>query len=246
MKSIGFSEIVSIDPFSTSVGTALEMQLGEVFTADSRIFRYALASSAGVNPGKLGLAPAPKTNHHNNTAIASAAGTYTPTFTIGATAVVANEYVEGYVMVNVTPDVGRTYKIAKLDAVSSSGTANPTLSEPIVTAWTTATRVSLVHNPYSNVVEAASATRRGAGVPLVATSSSASTCYFAQTRGTASVLADQTIALGSRLGPSASVAGAVVADSGTYTTSVVTTPVGVASIMAGVDTEYRPVFLTLD
>lgn len=245
MRSTGYPSIVSIDPFSTEASTAQAMQLGDLFWADHRAFRYSLASSSGVSPGKLGLAPAPKANHHNCVAIASALGTTTPTFTLGATAVVASEYNEGYVVVNVTPDVARTYKISNLGAVSSAGTANPTLFDGLLAAWTTSTRVTLVHNQYANVVEAASATRRGAGVAMVSTSSAAA-FYMAQTRGVAGVLADGTIALGSRLGPSASVAGAVVADSSTYGTALITTPVGSASILAGVDTEYRPMFLTID
>ena len=244
MRSTGYPQITPFDAFSIDTSTNETAQLGDIFYADHRTFRYALAGASTVNPGKLGLAPVPKANHANNTAIASAAGTLTPTFTIGATAVVANEYTEGYLVINVTPDVARTYKISYLGAVTSAGTANPTLFEPIVTAWTTATRVSLVHNAYANVVESASATRRAAGVPLV--SATAAAYYYAQTRGVTGVLADQAIALGSRISASPSVAGAVVADNGTYGTALITTPLGSASIMAGVDTEYRPMFLTID
>lgn len=246
MKTSGYPQIVTFDPFSqdTGTGVAETMQLGDLMYADHRVFRYALSGASALGAGKMGLAPAPKTNHHNNTAIASVAGTLTPTFTLGATATVAGEYNEGYVMVNVTPDVGRTYKISNLGLIASGGVATPTLFEPIQTAWTTATRVSLVHNTHANVVESASATRRAAGVPLIAVT--AASYYFAQTRGVASTLADGTIALGSRISASPSVAGAVVADSGTYATALVTTPLGSASVMAGVDTEYRPMFLTVD
>lgn len=244
MKTSGYPQIVTLDPFSQDTSTSETQQLGDQLWADHRIFRYALAGASNLSAGKLGLAPTPKANHHNNTAIASSAGTLTPTFTIGATAVVAGEYNEGYVMVNVTPDVGRTYKISSLGAVTSAGTANPTLFEPIVTAWTTATRVSLVHNTHANVVESAVATKRAAGVPLIAVT--AASYYFAQSRGVASVLADGAIALGSLIGVSGSVAGAVVVNSGTYATALATTQVGQASIMAGVDTEYRPMFLTVD
>lgn len=244
MKTSGYPQIVTVDPFNFDTGGAETMQLGDLLCADHRVFRYAVAGAATLNPGKLALAPVPKVNHHNNTAIASLSGTYTPTFTIGNTAVVAGEYNEGYVMVNVTPDVGRSYKISNLGAVTGSGTANPTLFEPLVTTWSTATRVTLVHNTHSNTVEAASATRRAAGVTMVAATTGS--YYFALTRGVAPVLADGAIALGSRFAASGSVAGAVAIDSGTYATALATVPLGSAAILAGVDTEYRPMFLTLD
>lgn len=248
MKLVGQATILSLDPFSTTNNdaTAQETQsLGELAVlGDGRKFRYAKAGASATAQGKLELAPTPKTNHHNCVAIASVAGTFNPTFTLGATATVADEYDEGLISINVTPDVGREYRISYMGLIASGGTATPTLAEPIVTAWTTATRVSLIHNQWNGVVETASATKRAAGVGLVGLT--AANFGWLQTKGVCSVLNDGTIALGSLIGASGSVAGAVTVNSGTYATALATTQVGQASVMAGVDTEYRPMVLNID
>lgn len=235
--------IMAFDPFSTD-SSAEQHRLGE-FTSisDSREFRYALAGASNISGGKVQQAPTPKTNHHNCTAIASVVGTTTPTFTLGATATVASEYNEGFVITNVTPDVGRTYKVSNMGVIASAGTATPTLFEGLITAWTTATRVNLVHNTYANTVESASTTKRPAGVSMVNVTTL--NYYWGQTRGPASTLADGTIALGSLIVTSGSVAGGVTAISGTWATALATAAVGQATIMAGVDTEYRPMFLNI-
>jgi hypothetical protein len=248
MKLVGQATILSFDPFSSTNNdaTATETQsLGEMVNlGDGRVFRYGKAGASNTGAGKLELAPTPKTNHHNCTAIASAAGTLFPTFTLGATAAVADEYDEGFITINVTPDVGRTYRISYMGAIGSAGTATPTLADPIVTAWTTATRVNLIHNQWNNFVETASATKRAAGVGLIGLT--AANFGWLQTKGVANTLVDQTLALGSLVGASASVAGAVTVNSGTYATALATTQVGQASVMAGVDTQYQPIVLLID
>lgn len=242
--------IIDFDPYNTS--TAQAHELGARFEiSESRSFHYGKNSTAAaLGVGKIGLAPAPKTNHHNMAVQAAAAiGATTVSVTLGATASTAQEYAEGYLTINLTPGQGTVYKVSDQPATSSGQTQTLGLSDPINVALTTSSKANLVHNAWNAVVEAAVATRRAAGVPLVPVAQSTSTVpvyYWAQTNGVASVLADQAITLGARLGCSASVAGAVAADSTTYGTSSLTTPVGVASIMAGVDTEYRPVFLTVN
>jgi hypothetical protein len=104
--------------------------------------------------------------------------------------------------------------------------------------------VTLVHNAHNNFIEGTSQTKRAAGVGLVAAAIGA--FVYLQTRGVAAVLADQAIALGSLLAPSSSVSGAVIADSSTFGTALATTQIGQANILAGVDTEYRPVSLSID
>lgn len=234
--------IVDFDPFSTS--TAQNHALGTSFNnGEGRAYRYAMAGAADLAAGKVGTAPTQKTNHHNCTAIASAAGTKNPTFTLGATAAVDSEYDEGYVTVNVTPDVGRVYKVSHMGAIGSGGTATPTLAEPIVTAWTTATRVNLVHNAWRKTIEGTVSTIRPAGVPMTAVTTL--NYYWAQSRGVAAVLCDTTTTLGAVQKCSGSVAGAVTDQTDNLGASSELT-VGVASIMAGADTEYRPIVLTID
>lgn len=244
MKIESDVRIMDFDPFNTRTEPESTHAAGDsIVLADQRKFRHATVGAVAISPGKLQLAPAQKANHHNAIAIASVLGTTTPTFTLGATAAVANEYNEGYVGVNVTPDVGRVYKVSSMGAVASSGTANPTLFEGIVAAWTTSTRVSLVHNAYNGIVEAAVATRRAAGIPLIALA--IGDFGWVQTKGLASALAGSAVTAGGRLISDSTTAGAVT-DNTDVTTVQTEVQVGWGSVMAGVTGEYRPIVLTID
>lgn len=220
-------------------------QLGQDQFGD--LYRYGLVGGANVSAGKLELAPAPKTTHHNLsvlTAVTADQRLRKVTVTLGATAAVVNEYAGGYVNFNATTPVGQVYRISGHPAANSSATLEVTADHPWVTSISTSSKVTLVHNVWNNVVEAAAQTRRAAGVPMIAMTS-AFYGWF-KTRGVASVLADGAIALGSLIAPSSSVAGAVIAISGTWATALATTLVGQADVLAGVDTEYRAVNLTID
>lgn len=248
--------IIDFDPYNTATlagATVQNHELGaHIDITDGRSFRYAKAGASALGVGKLVTAPAPKVNHHNMAVQAAAAiGATSVAVTLGATATVAQEYAEGYLTINLTPGQGQIFKISDQPATASAGTQTVTLFDPVSVALTTASKANLVHNPYNYGINAAVATTRAVGVPLTPVAASTSITsgqnyFWAQSKGPVAVLADQAIALGSRIGPSASIAGAVVADSGTYTTALATTALGVANIMAGVDTEYRPIFLTID
>lgn len=250
MRLSGISNPIAVfDPFSTtnSDTTAAEQaDLGALIVlGDGRTFRHGKAGGSNVSAGKLQLAPAPKTNHHNCAVTATALGATVVNVTLGATATVADEYDEGFLIVNAGPGVGATYRISYNPVIALSTAGNITLSDPITTtAFTTSTKVNLVHNTWNAFVEAAVQTRRAAGVPLTAIN--ASNYGWVQTRGAASVLADQTIALGSLIAPSASVAGSVIEVSDTFATTKVTNVLGQALIMAGVNQEYRPMWLHID
>lgn len=243
MKMESEAIAIDFDPFKTRLEPEPTMSIGQAIRlADKRVFRHLKVGAANISAGKLQLAPAPKTNHHNCTAIASVIATFDPTFTLGATAAVADEYNEGYLGTNVTPDKGRVYKIARMGAIGSAGTATPHLFEPLVAAWTTATRVSLIHNAFQGVVEAAAITRRGAGVPLV--DLLIGDFGWGQTAGVASVLCDTASTLGAPQ-ISGAVAGSIKDQTDNLGASA-EVQVAVCDIMAGADTEYRPQSLKME
>lgn len=243
MKLTGKPTIIEFDPFATE--SAAAQTIGEpLILGDQRVFRYSKAGAVATSPGKMETAPAPKTQHHNLAVTATAINAVTVNVTLGSTAAAADEYDEGFMSVNVTPAVGQTLKIYYNPAIALSVAGNITLSDPLTVAFTTATKVSLVHNANNGFIEAAVATTRAAGVGLIGAAIGG--FQWLQTGGVSSVLADGTIALGSLIGVSASVAGGVVVNSGTYATALATTQVGQANIMAGVTTEYRPMFLTIN
>ncbi len=247
--------IINFDPFSTQVPQ--QAQLGTLIElADNRAFRYARSGVTALSAGKCGTSPVQKTNHQNQAVQAAAAiGATTVFLTLGSTASVDNEYNEGLLVIGLTPGQGHVYRISNQTAAGSAATQAVTIADPIQVALTTSSKYSLVHNRYNQTVEGTVQTIRPAGVPMTPVTGTVSTPtsatyvpqhYWAQTRGVASVLNDQAIALGSWLTLSASVSGAVIAMSGTYGTALVTPHVGEQTIKVGVDTQYEPVVLTID
>jgi len=234
--------VVSVDPYEqSSLG---QNTLGSRTTAgDAREYTYAKAGASNISKGKLQLSPAQKTNHHNMAVGAAAAiGATEVSVTLGATAAVADEYDEGLLVISVTPGQGQVLRISRNPAIASSGTGTIVLADQLEVALTTSSKANLVHNVANGVVEAAVKTRRAAGVPYI----DITTLQFGwlASRGVAAVLADQTITLGAQLSPSGSVAGAVI-ENADVTAPQAEVIVGQASVMAGVDAEYRPVCLNI-
>lgn len=238
-------QVVDSDFFTTS--TVQQHPLGFRYERNNGdVYRYAKVGASTISRGKIQQAPAPKTNHHNLTlAAAAAAGDTSVTFTLGATASVANEYQEGFLVLNSATDGAFQVRIKDQAAAVSSGSQTLQLFEPLPFALTVAnTKGNLVHNAWNQVIEAATATTRASGVAMVG--GTTGLFMWLKTKGISNVLADGTIALGALIGVSASVAGAVVVNSDTYSTAKLTTQVGQASIMAGVTAEYRPMELRID
>lgn len=210
------------------------------------MYRFAYIGASGISGGKLQLAPAPKANHANKALSEAEALTGDKRLkpTMGATAVVLNEYAGGVLAINDATGEGTTYDILGNKASASNGVADIQIDRNVWEALTTSSEVTPVHNTWNGVVEAAVQTRRAAGVPL--RDFAAGKYGWLKTKGVAATLIDQTIALGSWIVPSASVAGAVIAISGTWTTALLTTFVGFANVVAGVDTEYNPMTLRID
>lgn len=235
--------VIDFNPYKTS--TTQMYMLGTSFKDGEDVYRYAKVGASTITRGKLQTAPAPKTNHHNMAIVnAQAIGDKVVTVTLGATAAVADEYAEGYIAFNDVTTGGFRMRIKTHPAASSSGSLLVTLYEPLPVALTTAsTKATLVHNTYNGIIEGTSQTVRLAGVAQV----TATTGLFlwVMTRGVSPLLADQAISLGAAMSPSTSVSGSVIEVSSTYATAEKTAPVGFAFI-AGVDTEKRPVRLTIE
>lgn len=218
-----------------------EFALGtRVETPDGRAFRYVLAGGTALVAGKLQQAPVEDTAHQNLTiTAASAAGDTTINFTLGASAVTANEYANGYIMVTTTPGQGVQYLIASHPAADSSGTLVVTLSDPIVVALTTSSVIDMVLNPYSViVVNPTTATSTAVGVAVTAIT--ASQYGWIQTGGAACVLADGALAVGQGVVASNGIVGAVEDVASTTQAVVGTCLTGVA------DTEYGAILLNLE
>lgn len=237
---------------TTSLVQAVEQDVHEIseypkaklgdktITADGRVYRYAKAAGTALDAGKLCVAATPVANHENiAVAAAVAVGETTVTATLGATAATAGDYDEGYMVVSDAAGEGITYKIKHSGAADASGVITIELEDAVKVALTTSSEVSLYKNLYKDVVVSATDQADIAvGVPNVAVT--ANYYFWAQTGGMCAVLADEIIAQGSAATIGTGVAGAV------ETVDAVAEPIVGYAVTAAVDTEYRPLRLTLD
>jgi len=209
-------------------------------TADGRVFRYVKAGATALVPGKLYDAPATAANH-SNIAVASAAaiGATTVTVTLGATAATANQYSEGYLVVNDATGEGYTYQIKSHPAADASASLVLTLEDPIKVALTTSSEVTLVHNQYNGVVIHAT-TEVSISVGAAVQAVTATYYGWLQTRGVCSLLCNATtgIGLGVAASDTTNAGGGEISDG-------ILTDIGY-QVAAGVATEYNPVFLNID
>lgn len=171
-------------------------------------------------------------------AFAAAAVGATSVTTTTTVTVDANEYANGYLVVSITPDLGRSYRI-KSHPAASAGTLVITLYDPIVTAWTTDTRADLVANPYSNVIQNPIAPTSNCVGVAVAAIASASYGWIG-TGGIHGTLSDGVTAVGTMVVVSNGTAGAVE-DTASTTQQIV--GVAAAGIASG---ENGAIFWTLD
>lgn len=244
MKLEGIPQILDFDPFAVRTEDEATHTLGEaIVLSDWRIFRYAQVGAAAITRGKLQQAAAPIANHVNMTTVAAALGATIVNVTPGATAGAANLYSEGYLGVNDVDGEGGTYKVKSHPAIVASTAFDVTLFDPIRgVALTANSQTTLVHNAYKNVIESTVNTTRPSGVPV--NNAAISDFCWVQTKGVASVLCDTATTLG------APQMNGAVAGSVTDMTDILGASsqrmVGWADIMAGVDTEYRPITLLID
>lgn len=199
------------------IDTSQMFPLGAVAkTAEGRIFRYVQVGATDLVVGNLIQAPAQVANHQNLAPTAAAAGSVSVTVTLGATAATANQYQGGWAFVSVTPDIGGQYRILSHPAANASATLTLTLEDPIITAWTSSTRVDLVPNPYKNVIVSPT-TVTGSIVGVAVYAVTATNFGWVQTGGVGTILNDAAGALtvGTMCCPSTTVAGAVKAFTGT-------------------------------
>jgi len=238
--------LIANGAFQTSTDTSLETLVGSKWDlSDGREVVLVYNSSAGaVAAGKLLQAPAIIANHQNLAVTAFTAYSNNGnvpakvTITLGATAVTANQYRGGYLLVNDNNGEGQTLKIASHPAADASASLVVTLEDNPTVAITTASEVCLSANPYYNVIVCPT-TLTGAPVGATIYNLPASSYGFAQTSGPLALLNDANTAIGLDVMPSSNTAGAVM----TYVAAT-SSRVG-TSTQAGVSTEYRLVTLQL-
>lgn len=240
MPLSGSAQIFSFDQLNSDA-SASDHRLGDMaHTPDGRKYRFAKAGGTDLVAGTLQQCSAIVANHQNMSLAAAAIGDFSVTVTLGATAATADQYAEGYLIVNDGTGQGHTYLIKDHPAADASATLAVNLYEPIKVALVASgtSQVSLVANPYNGtVIYPTTPTGVAAGVAPFAVDDA--DYYWCQTHGVASVLMDGAPAAGSGLSPSNAVAGAVE-------THVLAQGFVGNALQLGVDTEYNTAFLMID
>lgn len=226
-------------------GSVQKEALGVIGGArDGSVYVYGKAGATAITRGNLVVAEAIVSNHTNKTLAASAVvGDTEVTLNLGATAATADQYQDGYFVVNDATGEGVAYQIAGNGAGASSGTVRIRLYDPLVAALTVSvSEASLIKHPAKDVI-ASTTLSKAVGVANIGQAIAAFGWY--QKEGVASVLQDGNITKGHNCVQSNGTAGAVeiVTDSTAGATDLQEV-VGVA-LETSVSTEHNATFLKI-
>jgi hypothetical protein len=215
------------------LGTKYEDEFGN-------IYRYIKNAAVALNPGQI-VVNADSDADGTNKTVAR-------TYTAGAMeiivdaggAVAEDAFADGTLTVNDATGEGVSVVVSGNTATTGAAEMTVYLAQPLPVALTIdVSEVTLQKSPWDSVViSIADQADMPVGVPNVAIT--ASYYGWVQTRGVCSVLFDEAVAKGLALTIGSSTVGAVEAADGAGEPHV-----GVA-MMAGVDTEYQPAFLSID
>ena len=195
---------------------------------DGRVFRYAKAGSVALVAGNLiqsaALGGADTTVQHDLTPAAAAAGSYTVTVTLKTTAQAKDTFKNGWLAVtdgDAANAMGDLYLIKSHPAADGGAACVITLYEPLKRAITTNSRISLLANIYSGVIQAPATTPTGLAVGVAPTAVPANNYFWLQTWGIANVLIQTATTAGVRVQRDVGAAGAVGKTANTILTEIV-------------------------
>ena len=200
------------------VATTPEHGIGQLArTKDGRIFRYVECGATALVVGNAIQAPAQDTDHDQNTCRVTAIGATALLITTGSGsgALDANEYAEGFAIIDTTPGLGYCYRISDHAAIAAStdGAINLVPEDAIEVALTAASRVTLCQNPYKNVIQHPVTTATNVCVGGAVYPITADRFGWIQSGGVGAALIDQTPAVGQPVTSTASVAGSLAVHS---------------------------------
>lgn len=215
---------------------------GQFDALGGRVFHYASADSTGADRGKLLVSETQDAQHVDlSFQTAPAVGDVQVKVTLGSNAVTADQYKDGWFVVQDATGEGRAYPIEGHAAADASATATFDLKEAIDTAGALAeTNVDLIRNLYSSVqLSVADQADVPVGVAIVAATAS----YFGwvQTWGACAVWHDEADPIGDTLTIGGATAGQVEqADASDEPT------IGLQGPTAAGVADYQLVYLKLD
>ena len=220
---------------------------------DGRVFLYAFSNGA-VGAGKGVQSSIALANQDTDLVPAAAAvGDKSVTLTFGTspnTDVTADQYANGYLLVNDVDGEGHVYRIKGKGAhVAADVSASPAVEiflqdgDTIATALTTSSEVGLVANPYQDVIITPAGAQTARCVGYTACEVADNTYFWAQTWGEAAVFADGTLVIFRPIRVSDGVAGAV--EEYSSQTDAEEQVVGYATNFLAATTEYQFAFLQI-
>lgn len=213
---------------NTTTDASLATLVGAKFRSDDdREFVLVQNGGTALVSGVLIQSPASIGANHTGLTLSTAViGAKQITATLGGTAVTANQYAGGFLVISAGTGAGQTLKIASHPAqATTSGTVVLTLEDPLsVATLTSDSKGSLTLPQYGSangtnvgtsgvVINPVTATGRVIGAtiyPIPASSTTIPTYGFIQTCGPVAVLNDANTAIGLDVMPSSGTAGAVV------------------------------------
>ncbi len=243
MKALsGPTIITELDLYSSS-SIKEGHDLGQIAqTSDGRKFRFCKAVATLVTGDCYSSAGQDSQFQSMAVAVNAAIGATQISVTNGTTAVAANDFDEGYLMVSYGTGIGQSSRILSHTTGASGATIVYTIEDPLKVAITAASsKITVIKNPYDDVViQAVTPVASTAGIAQYAIP----TGYFGwiQTGGPCAALWDASVAAVDTLGvsPSTTTAGAVrVAAAGSEI-------IGRSMQVVPVSAYVAPVFLQID
>ena len=180
---------------------------------DGRIFKYCKNGAVALSRGRLVQESVVIAGHGSDLVVQAAAaiGATAISLTNATTAITANEYAEGQLIVNDVDGEGQICTIKSHPAeATGTGTVVMTIEDEdaLLVALTTSSEVGLRYNPYKNVL-VAPITVTGIVVGCTPLAVTADYYFWAQTWGQAAVLTNGTLIRGLNVVRSGTTAGAV-------------------------------------
>lgn len=199
---------VNIDPFLED-NAAQQYPLGTRLVYGIRTFRYVLMGSGSSVAGDVYTSHNVVAGHVDETISGAAKGDLTIDFTPSATAITANEYLDGFLSILSGTGLGHSYQV--LSHPLSDGTTKIALAliDPIALALSSTPKGSLHQSPWGEVIQAAVTTKVGQAVGFAQGIVTNAQYGWLQTRGPGAVTIKGTVVKGNDLVNFTATAGAV-------------------------------------
>ena len=214
----------------------------QLVVGSGRKYRFAAAGSATLVVGNMLVAGVATASQQNLTPAAGAVGDRIITLTTGA-ATIANVFSEGFAHCSVTPGGGDTYVIAShaLMTAGAGDIVNLAPGHALRTAITTSTRIDLIDNPFSRVIQVPATTVASCPVGLAVSAPITLRGCWIQTRGPGAVLGSGTLIAGDVVGTGLGAAGAAGPIA-----ALATQPIMGWAMLAAASGAWSLIYLTID